>query len=165
MTKHENQLGAIETLKSRVNIRDMVDNQGLSVHDLKDMANRLNQVIGEIENQALLDDVQTAITSLLKLGVSIPKELADKEAFLIKNYFPEITPKGNVKGNTRSVNPKKDGVRNNKSGVFEYKGMQAKGKTVGRLGGEVQGIYDLWLIDNPTGDRKAFNDACFKEGA
>ncbi|EKF9488572.1 hypothetical protein O1C12_003426 [Vibrio cholerae] len=161
MTKHENQLGAIETLKSRVNIRDMVDNQSLTVHDLKDMANRLTQVIGEIENQALLDDVQAAITSLLKLGVSIPKELSEKEAFLIKNYFPETTPKGNVKGNT----PKKDGVRNNKSGVFEYKGMRAKGKTVGRLGGEVQGIYDLWLIDNPTGDRKAFNEACFKEEA
>ncbi|EHU9517351.1 hypothetical protein KZY93_000674 [Vibrio vulnificus] len=159
MTKHENQLGTIETLKSRVNIRDMMKDQSLSVYDLKDMVSRLNQVIGEVENEVILGDVQTAIKSLLKLGVAVPKELAEKEASLIKDYFPEVTPLSPTKVSGKA---KKEGGRDNKVGMFTYKELSAQGKTVGKMGGEVKAVYDLWLIDNPTGDRKSFNAACFK---
>ncbi|EGQ7850782.1 hypothetical protein IBP95_000213 [Vibrio vulnificus] len=159
MTKHENQLGTIETLKSRVNIRDMMTNQNLSIYDLKDMVSRLNQVIGEVENEVILGDVQSAIKSLLKVGVAVPKELAEKEAHLIKTYFPEVTPLSPTKVSGKA---KKEGGRDNKVGVFTYKELSAQGKTVGKMGGEVKAVYDLWLIDNPTGDRKSFNADCFK---
>ncbi|EJI1278246.1 hypothetical protein NDZ80_001603 [Vibrio vulnificus] len=164
-----NHKAAIEALKSRVNIRAMMKDQNLSVYDLKDMVSRLNQVIGTIENEVILEDVQTAIKSLLKLGVAVPKELAEKEASLIKNYFPEVTPLSPTKVKVSS-NAGGKGKHERPLGTFTYGDLTVYAKNTKRITTKIRPVYDAWCKDNPLVDgdeqqqkqhKEDFFKACF----
>ncbi|EJB4830543.1 TPA: hypothetical protein N5Y90_002444 [Vibrio cholerae] len=136
----------IAVLKSRVNIRELVEVAAIDINDLKGMRDHLSTVITEIENAGLIAECNMAIDQLKKIGVPVPKELYSKLRSLQGGNVGDkpSTKKGKV---TRKV----------KRGVYIVEGYEpVKGCPSRRASKELQALIDVTGLSRQELNEKYF---------